>query len=85
MPSLYGTNEPFPGNFICADGDPLDGSHWVVYYWTAILVIESILLSLAIYKAWQHRKAVRGSSLMQALTKDSVVYFVTSVMSNSFL
>ncbi|KAG6909112.1 hypothetical protein DXG01_001986 [Tephrocybe rancida] len=75
--NTIGTNEPFPGNLICADADPLDGSHWVVYYWTAILVIESILLSLAVYKAWQHRASVRGSTLMQALTRDSVVYFAT--------
>ncbi|KAG6845087.1 hypothetical protein H0H87_000992 [Tephrocybe sp. NHM501043] len=72
-----GTNEPFAGNFICADADPLDGSHWVVYYWAAILVIESTLLCLAVYKAWQHRSSQRGSSLMQQLTRDSVFYFVT--------
>ncbi|KAG6853773.1 hypothetical protein C0991_001484 [Blastosporella zonata] len=72
-----GTNEPFPGNFICADADPANGSHWVVYYWAAILVIESTLLSLAVYKAWQHRTSQRGSSLMQQLTRDSVIYFFT--------
>lgn len=76
-PKLIGTNEPFPGNFICADADPLDGSHWVVYYWAAILIIEGILLLLALYKAWQHRAVARGSGLMQQLTKDSVVYFFT--------
>ncbi|KAG6861938.1 hypothetical protein C0995_009888 [Termitomyces sp. Mi166 len=72
-----GTNNPLPGVFICADADPLDGSHWVVYYWAAILVIESILLSLAVYKAWQHRKSQRGSTLMQHLTRESVIYFFT--------
>ncbi|KAF8070057.1 hypothetical protein FPV67DRAFT_1486021 [Lyophyllum atratum] len=76
-PKLIGTNEPFPRNFICADADPMDGSHWVVYYWAAILFIEGILLLLALYKAWQHRIAARGSSLMQKLSKDSVVYFFT--------
>ncbi|GLB36977.1 hypothetical protein LshimejAT787_0400280 [Lyophyllum shimeji] len=76
-PKLIGTNEPFPGNFICADADPLDGSHWVVYYWAAVLVIEGILLILALYKAWQHRALAGGSGLMQQLTKQSVVYFFT--------
>jgi hypothetical protein len=40
-----GTNELFPGNFICTDSDPIDGTHWIIYYWAVILVIESILLS----------------------------------------
>jgi len=73
---LIGTNNPFPGVFICADGDPLDGSHWVAYYWMAILIIESICLSLALYKAWTYRKSGQGGSLMRSLTRDSVVYFV---------
>ncbi|RDB16737.1 hypothetical protein Hypma_002570 [Hypsizygus marmoreus] len=76
-PKLIGTNEPFRGNFICADADPPDGTHWVIYYWAAILVVEGILLMLALWKAWQHRSAVRGSSLMQQLTRDSVIYFFT--------
>jgi hypothetical protein len=79
---IAGTNEPFPGNFICADSDPVDGTHWTVYYWAAILVVESILLSLALRKAWQHRKSAHGSSLMQELTKDSVIYFFTSVFAD---
>ncbi|KAG6828008.1 hypothetical protein H0H92_009700 [Tricholoma furcatifolium] len=74
-----GTNEPFPGVFICADADPADGTHWVVYYWIAILIIESICLSLALYKAWQHRASQRGSPLMQELTRDSAIYFATLV------
>ncbi|KAF5385795.1 hypothetical protein D9615_002623 [Tricholomella constricta] len=78
LPSrTVGTNEPFPGVLICADADPLDGTHWVVYYWAAILVIEGILLLLALYKAWQHRTSARGSTLMQQLTRDSVLYFFT--------
>lgn len=74
-PKLIGTNEPFPGNFICADADPLDGTHWVVYYWASILIIEGTLLCLALRKAWQHRPTVRGSYLMRELTRDSVIYF----------
>ncbi|TFK37005.1 hypothetical protein BDQ12DRAFT_218048 [Crucibulum laeve] len=74
-PKLVGTNEPFPGAFICADADPNDGSRWVVYYWVSILVIETILLSLALHKAWLHRSSAGGNHLMQQLTRDSVIYF----------
>jgi hypothetical protein len=74
-PKLIGTNEPFPGNFICADADPMDHTHWVIYYWAAIIIIEGTLLSLALWKAWQHRASAHGSSLMQQLTKGSVLYF----------
>ncbi|KAK0467063.1 uncharacterized protein EV420DRAFT_663139 [Desarmillaria tabescens] len=73
--NLVGTNEPFPELFICADADPLDGSHWVVYYWMSILIIESTLFSLALWKAWQHRPSAQGSKLMQQLTRDSAMYF----------
>jgi len=76
-PKLIGTNNPTPENFICADGDPLDGTHWVAYYWVAILIIEGSLLLLALRKAWQHRLGTHGSSLMRQLTRDSVVYFFT--------
>lgn len=71
--SLLGTNNPAPGVFICADGDP-PGQHWTAYYWTAILCIELILLMLSLHKAWVYRNA--GNGLMQALTKGSVIYFV---------
>lgn len=73
---LLGTNEPFPGVFICADGDPTDGTHWVVYYWVAVLIIESTLLVLALIKAWQHRASNGGSALMRDLTRDSMIYFI---------
>lgn len=76
-PKLIATNNPLTGVFICADADPMDGTHWVVYYWASILVIEGVLLLLALFKAWQHRTAARGSSLMQQLSKDSVIYFFT--------
>ncbi|KAF8815425.1 hypothetical protein BYT27DRAFT_7194427 [Phlegmacium glaucopus] len=75
-PNLIATNEPFPGVFICADGDPLDGTHWTVYYWLTIVIIEFTLLLLALIKAWQHRSSVGGSALMQELTRDSVFYFI---------
>lgn len=74
-PKLVGTNEPYPSVFICADADPPDGSHWVVYYWATVLFVEGTLLVLALLKAWKHRRSVQGSSLMQQLTKDSVKYF----------
>jgi hypothetical protein len=73
---VIGTNNPAEGVFICADGDPLNGSHWIMYYWVAVLSIESCLLSLALFQAWQHRKKVQGGGLMRALTRDSVLYFI---------
>lgn len=75
-PGLIGTDSPAEGVTICADGDPLDGHHWIMYYWVAILSIESCLLSLALYQAWMHRKRVQGGGLMRALTRDSVFYFI---------
>jgi len=75
-PGLIATNNPAEGVFICADGDPMDGSHWIMYYWVAVLSIESCLLSLALYQAWMHRKKAQGGGLMRALTRDSVIYFI---------
>jgi hypothetical protein len=54
----------------------MDGSHWIMYYWVAVLSIESCLLSLALYQAWMHRKKAQGGGLMRALTRDSVIYFI---------
>ncbi|KAK0481393.1 hypothetical protein IW261DRAFT_1470516 [Armillaria novae-zelandiae] len=70
-----GTNEPVSGLFMCADADPPD-HHWIVYYWVAVLVIESILLALALRQAWLHRSSASGSDLMRRLTRDSVIYFL---------
>lgn len=74
--SCLGTNSPFEGLYICADGDPLDGSRWIAYYWCTILIVESIFLSLSLYKAWQHLRTGAGGNLMQSITRDSVIYFV---------
>jgi hypothetical protein len=71
-----GTNEPFLGVFICADGDPTDGTHWVVYYWLSVVIVEFTLLVLALIKAWQHRASRGGSALMRELTRDSMIYFI---------
>jgi len=73
---VIGTNNPAEGVFICADSDPTDGSHWIMYYWVSVLTIESCLLSLALYQAWIHRHRVHGGGLMRALTRDSVLYFI---------
>jgi hypothetical protein len=73
--SSSATNEPFPGNFICANKEPDDGTKWVSYFFTTIIVVESTLLLMAVWKAWQHRKRVFGSSLMQQMARDSVLYF----------
>jgi len=75
-PGVIGTNNPAEGVFICADADPMDGSHWIMYYWVSVLSIESCLLTLALYQAWRHRHKTQGGGLMRALTRDSVLYFI---------
>lgn len=74
-PGGVGTNNPVPGVFICADADP-PHVHWVSYYWTAALIIETVLLSLSLYKSWQNFRTGAGGNLMRVLTRDSVLYFV---------
>ncbi|KAI0341011.1 hypothetical protein BDW22DRAFT_1359164 [Trametopsis cervina] len=74
-PNLIGTNNPAPGVFICADGDPPHG-HWVTYYYMSILIIESILLGLSVYRGFQNHRSGLHGGLMGALLRDSVIYFV---------
>ncbi|KAI0319539.1 hypothetical protein OF83DRAFT_1170091 [Amylostereum chailletii] len=69
-----GGNSPANGVFICADYDD-PGKPWVVFYYTAILVTESIFFSLSIYSAWTHRKTALKNGIFRVLTKDSVYYF----------
>ena len=44
-----------------------------------MLITESILLSLSIYKGWQNRKTGYGGSVMRVLTRDSVIYLIAYV------
>lgn len=69
------TNSPSRGVFLCTDSDPHNGTHWMAYEWTVMLLMELILVSLAVYKGWSHRGKY-GGSLMKSLTRDSVLYFV---------
>ncbi|KDQ49715.1 hypothetical protein JAAARDRAFT_42648 [Jaapia argillacea MUCL 33604] len=70
-----GTNEPFPGLIICTDGD-LPHKHWYAFFWTAVIAVESILLALALFKAWTDYRKGLGSSLITILARDSAIYFV---------
>ncbi|KLO14657.1 hypothetical protein SCHPADRAFT_300784 [Schizopora paradoxa] len=72
---LQGTNRPSPGLHICADGDP-PHRHWVAYYWTCLLTIESVLLSLSCYKAFIYYRRGTGGNIMRALTRDSLLYYL---------
>ena len=73
--SIAATNSPSPGLFICADGDP-PHAHWITWFWLVIICIESILLSLSVYKGWQTHRAGLGGGLMTTLARDSVLYFL---------
>jgi len=74
--NLIATNNPAEGVWICADGDPLNGTHWIMFYWVALLFLESCLLSLALYQAWMHRNNVNSGGLLRAFSRDSVLYFI---------
>ena len=70
------TNNPAPGVYICADGDP-PGGHRLAFTWTPVLITESILLCLSLYRGWQNRKfGSGGSTVLRILTRDSVIYFL---------
>lgn len=68
------TNEPSPGLFICADADPAH-AHWITYYWITVVILDTILLSLSVYKGWQTQRSGLSGGLMSTLTRDSVLYF----------
>jgi hypothetical protein len=82
---VEGINEPTPGLSICADARrALNGLHWYVYYWLSVLAVEGVLVLLAFWKAWTHHPlgpVAAPRSLMQQLTKDSMQYFLTLVLS----
>ena len=61
--------------YICADGDPPDGP-WIAYSWTIVLIGESILVGLSLYKGWQNRKSGYASSILRVLARESVLYFI---------
>ena len=65
--SAIATNEPYPGNFICA----VHMHRVTLYGYSTILAIETIFLGMALRQAWMYR----GSRLMERLARDSVFYF----------
>ena len=75
-----GTNNPFPGLFICTDADPSDGHHWIAYFPTFDLVIETVFLSLAVFKARLQRKYGGGGKMVMWLATESVGYFMMCVI-----
>ncbi|KAK6988139.1 hypothetical protein R3P38DRAFT_280024 [Favolaschia claudopus] len=70
---LVAENNPAPGLFICADGDP-PNVHWMAYVPLINILAESVFLSLALFKAYQQRK-IPGRIIPQ-LTKESIFFFV---------
>ncbi|KAF7332990.1 hypothetical protein MVEN_02405300 [Mycena venus] len=72
---LVGTNNPSLDLFICADADPAH-KHWIAYAPMMLIIVESILLSLALFKAHQQRKiGITGGRILPQLMKESVFFF----------
>jgi len=71
---VVATNNPYPNVYICADGDP-PGKHVIAFFPTSSLAVETILLSLALYKAYQSYSFGYGG-FIEVLTRDSVRYFL---------
>ena len=69
---IPGTNNYSPGLHICVGGDN-PHRHWLAYYWTCALCVDTILLLMALYKAWAYRQC---PNLMRILAWDSIIYFV---------
>ncbi|KAF7332991.1 hypothetical protein MVEN_02405400 [Mycena venus] len=72
QPGLVGTNNPANGLFICADGDP-PHEHWIAYAPMINILGETVLLSLAMYKAYEQRQG--GGRILPQLTKESLFFF----------
>jgi hypothetical protein len=61
--------------FVCADADVRHG-HLIAYGWTIGVSVDTILLSLTLYRALQHSKEGRmEGGLMQLLTRDQTLFF----------
>ncbi|KAK7017697.1 hypothetical protein R3P38DRAFT_2784642 [Favolaschia claudopus] len=70
---LVAENNPAPGLYICADGDP-PNVHWMAYVPLINILAESVFLSLALFKAYQQRKI--PGRIIPRLTKESICFFV---------
>ena len=77
------TNNPADGVFVCADGDPPGDHHFLAYSWLPVLIVESILMCLSLYKGWQDWRTGYGSSILRILTRESVFYFIAFVFTVS--
>lgn len=56
----------------------------MAYVPTAILITETIFLSLALNKAWEHYRNGIGGRMIPWLTKESVYFFVPCVLLRDF-
>ena len=72
---IPGTNNYSPGLLLCAGGDT-PHRHWLAYYWTCAFCVDTILLLMALYKAWAYRQCPNKYNLMRILAWDSIIYFV---------
>jgi len=79
-PGLVGTNNPSFDLFICADGDP-PHAHWIAYVPVILLITESILFGLAVFKAFeQSRSKTPSGRILPQLTRESVWFFAAILL-----
>jgi hypothetical protein len=72
------SSHPIPNVHFCAPGVVPD---WFFTFWIPILLFESVLCSLALYRGLQTCKASgalfqSGRALVGVLVRDSVFYFI---------
>ncbi|GLB39201.1 hypothetical protein LshimejAT787_0603630 [Lyophyllum shimeji] len=71
-----GTDQPSPGVYICTTDVRTHAFRVGAYWYAAVLLVETVLLGLALAKAWQYRSSSEiQSPLMKQLTRDSLRYF----------
>ena len=69
------TNNPASGVYICADRD-LPGRPVIALFWSSVLLVESVLLCMSIYRGWRNWKSEFASSWISILTEQSIFYFI---------
>jgi hypothetical protein len=75
---MVGTNQPVPGVFICADGDP-SWSHVDAWWSAQSTIAEAVFLAFACYQSYFYFNRGLGG-IVYLLRSDSIVYFLMCVL-----